>query len=134
MSTDRFEEIKARADAATPGPWAWFGNTDVRDMRLSTVHSGRLTIMDFVRWGMSFAAPRFAVDGILHRADEFPIYAVCRTATSRKDQRVYRADIAGIRNPDAAFIANSRADVEWLIGEVERLRALVTEAGSDGAS
>lgn len=121
--TDRFDEIKARANAATPGPWAWFGNTDVWDIHLSTVGRGLLTVMDFARWGMNRAAPRFAVDGLMHRADEFPIYEVCPTATSRKDRRVYRADIAGVRHPDAEFIAHSRADVEWLITEVERLRS-----------
>lgn len=51
-------------------------------------------------------------------------YQVAPTATSRHDQSVYRADINGIRHPDAEFIAHSRDDVTWLISEVERLRAL----------
>jgi hypothetical protein len=120
---DRLAEIKTRAEAATPGPWRWRGNTDNRHIWLQTPRMGAMTIMDFVRWGMQQAVPRFAVDGLMRNADSLVTYEVAPEATSRKDPRVYRADIAGIRHPDAEFIAASRADVDWLVAEVERLRA-----------
>jgi hypothetical protein len=113
--------IAARAAAATPGPWAWRGNTDTRQLRIDA--RGR-TVMDFVRWGMRDGAPRFNVDMWMHRADELGVvYEVCRVATGRDDPRVYRADIVDVRHPDAEFIAHARADVDALLAEVERLRA-----------
>lgn len=51
-------------------------------------------------------------------------YHVCPEAESREDPRVYRADYTP-RSPDAAFIAHARADIDWLIDQVTRLRALV---------
>ena len=45
----------------TPGPWEWFGNTKMREVYLATTHSGRVFVMDFVRWGMTNAQPRFQV-------------------------------------------------------------------------
>lgn len=143
---DRLDEIKARASAATPGPWRWEGNTDFRRMSLATGLWGRWVVMGFDRWGMHGAQPTFAdgrkvtpnehgditwesfaTDGRLTKAEHLPRFEVCPSATSRKDDRVYRADLIGIRNPDAEFIANSRADVEWLLAEVDRLRAKVAE-------
>lgn len=123
---DRFDEIKARAEAATGGPWCWFGNTDMHNIYLATMHSGRQLVLDFARWGKS-ARPRFNEYGLMVDADDRARYEVAPNATSRKDSAVYRADITGIGHPDAEFIAHSRADVEWLIGEVKRLRALVGE-------
>ncbi|MBY5917310.1 hypothetical protein HFO77_23230 [Rhizobium leguminosarum] len=43
----------------TPGPWAWFGNASSNSIYLATTHSGRRYVMDFVRWGMRGAQPRF---------------------------------------------------------------------------
>src|SRR5690606_27785976 len=59
-TTDRLDEIKARANAATPGPWGWFGNTDVKDLYLATKQWGRHYVMGFRRWGMQSAQPEFA--------------------------------------------------------------------------
>ncbi|MGW1682474.1 hypothetical protein [Saccharopolyspora sp. NPDC002376] len=140
-TTDRLDEIKARAAAATPGPWGWFGNTDVRHIYLSTKYWGRQIVMDFARWGMQSARPRFAdgrtfsrspqswhdfgSSGLMVDADQLARFEVAPNATSRTDRRVYRADISGIRNPDATFIEHSRADVDWLVAEVDRLRAAI---------
>lgn len=56
-----FKSARALADAATPGPWEWFGNTKQYEVYLATKHSGRRFVMDFVRWGMGGAQPRFQV-------------------------------------------------------------------------
>lgn len=46
----------------TPGPWAWFGNARHNSIYLATTHSGRRFVMDFVRWGMRGAQPRFQAE------------------------------------------------------------------------
>lgn len=61
----------------TLGPWDWLVQGD--RIWLAAMHSGLLTIMDFVRKGMSGAQPRFAVrnekdrGGLMHKADELDL-------------------------------------------------------------
>lgn len=74
----------------TKGPWAWFYNYG--RPYLATPHSGRLTVMDFVRKGMQGATCRFSdrkdtMGGIMHEATEFI------------------SDKAEVSSPDAALIA-----------------------------
>lgn len=136
------ESIKERADAATPGPWGWTGNLKLRWVELSTLHSGRLGVMRFDRWGMTGAQPVFldtesrsrgmgAVTTV--KASDVPIFEVCRDATSAADPRVYRQDILGLRHPDAAFIAHARQDIPLLIAVAEAARDLIA-AGCWGHS
>lgn len=126
------KSIRDREKAATPGPWGWTGNLRLRWVELSTLHSGRLGVMRFVRWGMGGAQPIFLdPDSRAHgigavttvKASDVPVFEVCRDATSADDPRVYRQDIIGIRHPDAAFIAAARRDVPALL--------LVAEAASE---
>lgn len=136
MDEQRLAEILARANAATAGPWRWSGNTEVRDMRLQAQHHGGLTVMDFVRWGMQDARPRFAKDYCMHPADEMVEYQVHQLGWVDKSEPPYRADISGIDHPDARFIAAAREDVPALVAEVQRLRAerhSTNEALSDAA-
>ncbi|MCI2421477.1 hypothetical protein MOQ72_28990 [Saccharopolyspora sp. K220] len=161
--SDRLDEIKARAKAASAGPWHWAGNTDAGDPYLANWRPGygRCTVMGHVHVERT-SNDRALVDGLCDVPDEdradvidnylhdaygeprhderlaFPldlwmkpardmaVYQVAPQATSRDDERVYRADIKGIRHPDAEFIAHSRADIDWLVAEVERLRAEVS--------
>jgi hypothetical protein len=53
------KRAKELCEAATAGPWQWFGNTKMREVYLATIDRGRVFVMDFVRWGMSSAQPRF---------------------------------------------------------------------------
>ncbi|MGW1930438.1 hypothetical protein [Streptomyces sp. NPDC001919] len=136
MEEQRLAEIVARAEAATAGPWQWSGNTDVRDMRLQAQHHGGLTVMDFVRWGMQDACPRFARNWAMYRADEMAEYQVHQMGWVDKSEPPYRADISGIDHPDARFIAAAREDVPALLAEVTRLREerhSTNEALSDAA-
>lgn len=118
LTTTDLDEIAARANAAYPGPWRWRGNTEARHLRLQSPAHGGMTVMDFARYGMNGAQPRFAIDGIMHKAEELVEYEV---AAWSKD--IYRKDISGITHPDAEFIAHAREDVPALVAEVRRLRA-----------
>lgn len=55
------DEIKAVAQAATPGKWCWRVDVRHKNIYLHAQHSGQLTVMDFTRWGMQSAQPRFRV-------------------------------------------------------------------------
>lgn len=147
-------EIRERERNATPGPWGWFGNTDVHSIALATKKFGRLTVMGFARWGMSGAKPLFATGrrwkpnpesmydfggaGVLDGPDKLPVFEVAPAVTDRKHPDVYRADITGIRAPDAEFIAHSRQDVARLLAAVDAVlefhRPLRLYANVDAAS
>lgn len=120
------EAIRRRADAASPAPWAWRGNVDGKHFRLAAkVRRGEATVMDFVRYGMQGAAPRFNVSNLMDRADTLAVFAVCPEAKDRSDPRVYRGDILGFRHPDAEFIAHARQDIEDLLAYIAHLEAQV---------
>lgn len=110
------DEIRDRHAAATPGPWRWFGNTKVRNIYLATVHSGRRFVMLFRRWDFGEAQPEFQVKtetgGVMVEASKLVEYEV-----------EYRKDISRIVHPDAIFLENSWADVDWLLRENARLQA-----------
>lgn len=116
---------------ATPGPWVWRGNVDSQALRLST-ESGpwRYTVMDFARWGMQNAAPRFREDGVMVRADERVMFEVNHTATKRTDRGVYRGDIIDVRHTDARFIACSRTIVSALLERITQLEERIAEMAS----
>lgn len=89
----------------TPGPWRWYGNTK-HGFYLATTHSGRLHVMGFERKGMRVAQPTFRDERhMMAPASDIPIFEVCHDATDPRDERVYRHDIVGFRNPDAHLIA-----------------------------
>lgn len=123
MDLDEHERI---AKAATPGPWQWFGNTKMFDVCLATVHSGRRYVMDFVRWGMAQAQPRFQIDhGMMSVGDlgkvehaQGPVFEV-----------PYRRQFAGINHPDAIHIAHNSPDVTLkLIARIRELEEAALEA------
>lgn len=124
------DEIRERERTATPGPWRWWGNTGSQRLALATRGWGGQFVMTFQRFGMQSAQPAFAVGrtwkpdpksewdfqpGRLTPASDLAVYEVAPDATSRDDKRVYRADIAGIRHPDAEFIAHAREDIRVLL-------------------
>lgn len=126
----RVAAIRERAEAATPGPWHWAGNTDSKNIYLATWLKGlgRCIVMDFTRWGMQNARPRFSDDLMMVKADTMVTYEVAPEATSRDDPKVYRADISGIRHPDAVLIEHSKADIEFLLHRLHATEARAAEA------
>lgn len=114
MST--IAEIRERWAKATRGPWRWFGNTKSKDIYLAATHSGRVSVMQFERYGRSGAQPVFRVrtydGGIMMPAQNLVVL-----------EAVHRADISEIRHPDATAIASAPEDVRVLLEEIDRLRA-----------
>ena len=104
----------------TPGPWQWQVNLTSQSARIETPHSGRLLVMDFVRWGMHRAQPRFAAwDGQRGYGNE-GIMCDLRELAADEDHNGY----ATLPHPDARLLAAAPA----LLAEVERLRGLLAEA------
>lgn len=73
MTLEERAKLRKIAEAATPGPWQWFGNTKMHEVYLATPDRGRLLVMDFARWGMGGAQPRFQV-----RIDDVPGSGIMR--------------------------------------------------------
>lgn len=156
-------ELRRIAEAATPGPWHWAGNTDTGEPYLATwtPGAGRCQVLsigsedrstegraaesvrEYARdsdidpeqavtewatdaWGQPVQEPRlqFVTDLMCVNAREHVVYEVAPTATRRDDPKVYRADIVGIRHPDAEHIAKaSPATVLALLDRIESLEA-----------
>lgn len=136
IDSDRIREIKAFLADVRPGPWQWIGNTKMRDVSLATTHSGHVYVMDFVRWGMGGAQPRFQVE--LNGSPGFGVMRSLQELTEGggglgvKYAAEHRKHFAGIAHPDARFIAESRSLVDELLAEVERLRSFIEELHPDG--
>ena len=88
-AADRLNEIEARANAATGGPWGWRNTQDVYLMGARS-----RVVMAFERMGMQGAQPSFR----------------------RDDGCLYPAGKENINTfADAAFIAHARTDVPALV-------------------
>lgn len=61
----------------------------------------------------------FCTDWLYTDARNLVTFEVAPGATDRNDPRVYRADITGIRHPDAVFIEHSRQDLSRLLAAVD---------------
>lgn len=118
ISDERLKEIRELEAEATEGPWQWFGNTKAHEIYLATVHGGRRIVMDFVRWGMQRAQPRFQPRDKGYMIDSADL------VNYEKD---YRKDFIGINNADAEFIAQSRTIIRELLNHIAALSAVATE-------
>lgn len=121
-------ELRKIAENATPGPWHWSGNADNRQLYLATwiKGAGRCQVMDFERWGMQRAVPRFLDDEslMMETAKDLMVYEVARNQnlpdeTPRSHPQVYRADVVDVRHPNARFMA--AANPETVLALLSRL-------------
>ena len=56
----------------TPGPWQWELNERGKQVRLCS--RSNMTVMDFVRWGMGGAMPRFlSSEHLMRKATEYGV-------------------------------------------------------------
>lgn len=95
----------------TPGPWAWMGMAP-HNIYLATQHSGRRYVLGFTRWGMRGAQPVFNKENRLIDASELLKFEVgdgkaTGFTEAKRDETVYRYDIAGIDHPDARLLAKA---------------------------
>lgn len=127
------DDIKRDRDAGTPpeyGGWFWNGHGSTNNLSLATQGGGRHYVMDFERWGMRGAQPRFQPrgKGMVKAASLLKFQVGDGTATgmeeAKADEGVYRYDIVAIDNPDARRIAHVPAMEEALLAAVE-LEAVV---------
>lgn len=132
LTPTQLDELEAMLKAATPGEWEWFGNTNSRSCYLATKHSGRQFVLDFARWGMQCAQPRFQWHGVMFDLVDLPEEAgPCFEVD-------YRRDFMGIKHPDAALIPaavnalpsllSAARECLELRAEVDRLRAELADA------
>ena len=115
---------EAIARAAWPGRWQWYGNTKSHSVYLASTHSGRRFVMDFDRWGMTQAQPRFQVNHVMVRIGDL---AKTENPLGPRFEVPYRRDFAGIGHPDATHIAaNDPTTTLALIARIRELeRALI---------
>lgn len=57
----------------TKGPWYWEVNPQSKSFSLRAPQKGGTIVMDFTRYGMQSAQPRFRVGNILHDAAELTV-------------------------------------------------------------
>lgn len=94
--------IRARAEAATEGPWYWRNTMDVL-----LLGARSKLVMGFRRFGMNGAQPEFRnSDNLMEPAGKANIYDY----------------------PDAEFIAHAREDVPALLALVEQQQAALDAA------
>lgn len=114
MTDVELAEIEERWNRASKGRWMWEINPKSHHVDLET--SFGMTVMDFVRWGMGGAAPRFRDENdLLHRVDKMMEPIPGREHHACWAQR--------INHPDAVAIAAAPEDIRSLIAEVRRLNA-----------
>lgn len=121
------EELERKAMSATQGVWQWFGNTKMCEVYLATVDRGRVFVMDFVRWGMAGAQPRFQC----RIASEEPGFGWMRPLgdlgkeehpLGPRFEAPHRRQFTGIGHPDAEHIAAASPPV--VLALIERIREL----------
>jgi hypothetical protein len=117
MAAD-LEAIRARAAAATPGPWRWDGTMPPNaQVLLMSDAPGRPLVMGFKRLGTQGGQPEFATE---RDGDGWAGRMVPAIELAITDGRCHRP-LLGIPNEDAEFIAHARQDVADLLAEIDRL-------------
>jgi hypothetical protein len=91
---------RAMCEAATKGPWQWRGYTRPRKMYLASLTHMIPIVMDFERWGMRNAQPRFrdASRDLMVNASDLVI----------PDDAENPNGFHGINHADAKFIVEAR--------------------------
>lgn len=132
LTPEREAEIRSTRAESSGGRWFWTGNTAYQRIFLArrVAGLGLVSVMDFKRWGMQGAQPRFLTDGWLMRpANDLAVWEVNRKATDPNDPSLYRHGIVGIRHPDATLMAEAPGYVDDLLAEVDRLRGIIADLG-----
>jgi len=112
--------------AATQGRfWYWEANKKYKSVTLRSADGLGEIVMDFVRYGMNGASPRFnesRVGGIvvMNRADKY-----FEIIPGREHHAAWATDL---NHPDANFIAHfNPAKITQMLDEIERLKKQLAE-------
>ncbi len=114
------EEVQNLVNASTEGPWHWFcSHNTYRSVYLATKRWGRRFVMDFVRYGMQGAAPRFQVHdgedrGLMYRCDELG------------DEKDHNGDYS-LSHPDARLIALAPVIARMWLRDKAELKKIIEE-------
>lgn len=101
VTPEQKQRLKAIAEQATQGPWAWHVNTRSRDVYLYAQAPMRPLVMDFARCGMQSAQPRFRTQPL----------------------EIMEPMVDCLPHPDAQHIALASPEtVLALLAEIEQLR------------
>jgi hypothetical protein len=101
-----------------------------RDVYLSTVTGGRVFVMDFARWGMAGAQPRFQID---HRMVALGELAKGDHPLGPKFEAPYRRQFVGVGHPDAQHIAaNDPSTTLALIARIRELEVALRSIAESG--
>lgn len=110
MTHEELQAIKARAEAATPGPWrqGFASMSCVRPHETASHPGPPECVYDVMKW----------IDSNDH-------------VSAANGDEICGPDDYGNhpRENDCAFIAHARTDVPALVAEVERLREMIRDAG-----
>jgi len=92
----------------TPGPWMWKFNKSIKSVFLVSFQNGSVEIvMDFVRYGIYGAKPRFNVDDRMVASDN-----LCKTVPGREHHSSW---LQTITHPDARLIAAAPEMLDLLV-------------------
>jgi len=130
LTPEREAEIRSTRAESSGGRWFWTGNTAYQRIFLArrVAGLGLVSVMDFKRWGMQGAQPRFLTDGWLMRpANDLAVWEVNRKATDPNDPSLYRHDIVGIRCP----VPILREDVPALVAFARAVLDAADDAADD---
>jgi hypothetical protein len=113
MTPERIAELRALADAATPGPWAWInlGDKGGNAWFVGTVYDTREEEMVWLS-GEIVPEPYNEATGKFERVADY-------------DQRIALNDDTVSRVQDAAFIAAARTALPEALDAIERVRAKI---------
>lgn len=128
----------------TPGPWRWGINLKSKQVQLcGGVPRFDLIVMDFVRWGMDGAAPRFNTEirpyhNLMERVEKFAAIQPGREHHADWFQRVNHPDamlieaapdlLAACQLWDQGFVDGDQFDAEQFLAWVDKNRAAARAA------
>lgn len=113
---NRLEAIEKRARERTKGVWGWVYSPKTWRLFLAVEGpAGPVPVVGAARWGMFAGAPTFQRDGEAVRASEF-------IAVEDQDRWPDRIEVD---HPDAHLLAHAADDIDYLLGEVKLLQALL---------
>ena len=111
---DLVAEVEALLARATPGRWLWILNPKAKQVHLEAQDGPRQYVIDFARWGMNGAQPRFQVGGLMRDAQD-----CAAIVEGRKHHATWYQTLD---HPDANLIARAPELLRRLVEENKRLR------------